>query len=215
MTVSEPRHSPSKMGPALIRVLKVGPLFWLAELMTSSRFVVHGDSMLPNIHREQYVLVRRLSPYRGGPNRGDVLVFQHHLKPGISFMKRVVGLPGDRVQVRQGQVFIDGRPLDEPYLKGGPGAPGTTEPEPSAGSAAEAEWTLHGDQYFVLGDNRVHSDDSRRFGPVDRESIIGIAWLRYWPPAAWGRLRSSRLLKKGVSVKLPCRWSQEHDDVRL
>ena len=172
------------------RVLKAGPLYWLAWLATSVRFVVHGDSMLPNFHREQYILVRRTGR-RGGPNRGDVVVFQHHLRPGISFMKRVVGLPGDRVQVLQSRVLIDGRPLDEPYLKGGPKTPGTAELGTSDGSSVDAEWSLQEDQYFVLGDNRMHSDDSRRFGPVELDSIVGTAWIRYWPPAAWGRLRSS------------------------
>ena len=195
MTVSEPKHSPSKIGPALSRLLKAGPLYLLAELVASSRFIVHGDSMLPNFDREQYVLVRRLSPRRGGPNRGDVVVFQHHLRPGINFMKRVVGLPGDRVQARRGQVLINGRPLDEPYLEGAPKAPEGAS-MPREGSSDGVEWTLHDGQYFVLGDNRIHSedsrpDDSRRFGPVDLDSMAGTAWLRYWPPAAWGRLHSS------------------------
>ena len=145
------------------RVLKAGPLYWLAWLATSVRFVVHGDSMLPNFRREQYVLVRRLGR-RKGPNRGDVVVFQHHLRPGVSFMKRVIGLPGDRVQVHNTRVFIDGVPLDEPYLKG-EGPPSGMATIRSSNRDSRLECTLHEGQYFVLGDNRTHSDDSGRFGP--------------------------------------------------
>ena len=176
-------------------LLKAGPLRWLADLLTSARYVVHGDSMIPSFHPEQYILVRRLG--RGkGPNRGDVVVFQHRLRPGITFVKRVVGLPGDRVIVRGSQVYIDGTRLYEPYLGEDAEAAGLGEIEPPEGPDSGAEWTLQEDQYFVLGDNRSHSrgsrpEDSRRFGPVELGSIIGAAWFRYWPPSAWGYLRPS------------------------
>ncbi|MCE2405677.1 MAG: signal peptidase I [Dehalococcoidia bacterium] len=169
---------------------------WLPRLATSVPFVVRGDSMLPNFDTDQYVLVRRLGRDRG-PNRGDVVVFRHHLRPGMTLLKRVVGLPGDRVQVRSGRVYVDGRVLDEPYLPSVPhpsdsgGTPDTTKP-----LDREVEWVLHEGQYFVLGDNRNPShpgrpDDSRRFGPVEVTAIVGAAWFRYWPPGAWGLLPSS------------------------
>ena len=164
----------------------------LASLAASSRFVVSGDSMLPNFDHDQYILVRRLDRVEG-PRRGDVVVFQHHLRPGISLLKRVVGLPGDRVRVTEGRVYVDGRLLEEPYLHGGTQAPAAAAPRSSGGAGPGTEWTLHEGQYFVLGDNRSHPhpDDSRRFGPVEMGSIVGAAWFRYWPPSAWGRLPSS------------------------
>ena len=187
MTHPEPRRNGSLFGPVLNVMFKAGPLYRLAELVTAARFVVHGDSMLPAFAREHYILVSRLAWRRAAPTRGDVLVLRHPLRPDWHFIKRVVGLPGEEVRVKEGTVLIDGLPLEEPYLSDAVGvahAAGTgSEPV-----SAEGEWTLLEGQYFVLGDNRTHSDDSRRFGPVDRESIIGKAWIRYWPPGTWGGL---------------------------
>jgi signal peptidase I len=182
------------MGPSLSTRFEDGPLYWLPWLP----FVVHGESMLPNLGPEQYVLVRRLGRGRG-PSRGDVVVFRHHLRPGMTLLKRVVGLPGDRVRVRRGRVYVDGRMLDEPYLpylNDRAATPDTPDLGSSRVPGDGVEWTLHEDQYFVLGDNRNPSpgsrpDDSRRFGPVELGSIIGAAWFRYWPPGAWGPLRPS------------------------
>ncbi len=181
------------MGPPLTRLLEGGPLYWLPWLAASVPFVVRGDSMCPNFAPDQYVLVRRLRRNKG-PGRGDVVVFRHHLRPGMDLLKRVVGLPGDRVRVRQGRVYVDGRMLEEPYLSSVPRpVEGAGTPDAPGRPDAEVEWALHDGQYFVLGDNRDPShpgrpDDSRRFGPVELTSIVGAAWFRYWPPGAWGPL---------------------------
>jgi signal peptidase I len=85
----------------------------------------------------------------------------------------VIGIPGDTVQVQDGQVLINGRVVDEPYLT------------PRPGETFEGKWDVPADSYFVMGDNRLHSSDSRSWGMLSREFIIGKAWVSYWPPKYW------------------------------
>jgi signal peptidase I len=131
--------------------------------------VVQGPSMQPNLHYNQRVIVEKLT-YRfiHGPRRGDVVVVEvaDEEEPLI---KRVVALSGETVEVRSGQVFVDGELLDEPWVvnQGGPYYAATLVPP------------LH---VFILGDNRGSSRDSRAFGPVSVDRIVGRAWLVYWPP---------------------------------
>lgn len=130
---------------------------------------VLGQSMEPNLHSTQRVVVEKIT-YRlvHGPRRGDVVVID---APDQSEMliKRVVGLPGETIELRNGQVYIDSEPLTEPWVVnpgGGSYGPLTIPP-------------LH---VFVMGDNRGASNDSRNFGPVAIEHIVGHAWFSYWPP---------------------------------
>ena len=130
---------------------------------------VLGQSMEPNLHSTQRVVVEKIT-YRfvHGPRRGNVVVID---APDQSEMliKRVVGLPGETIELRNGQVYIDGEPLTEPWIVnpgGGSYGPLTIPP-------------LH---VFVMGDNRGASNDSRSFGPVAIEHIVGHAWFSYWPP---------------------------------
>ena len=110
--------------------------------------------------------------WAGGPQRGDVVVF--HVDPDSDLLiKRVIGLPGDRVEIRSGQVIINGDLLDEPYIT-----------RPTYGDYGPVDVPpLH---IFVLGDNRGFSNDSRAFGALPLDSIIGRAWISYWPPGQWG-----------------------------
>lgn len=139
------------------------------------QFKIEGTSMAPTLADGEYILVNRLA-YRlfGEPRRGDIVVFESP-NPDKDYIKRVIGLPGQRVEVRNMEVFIDGQRLDEAYL-----APTTTTGESSV--------ILGPDEYFVMGDNRDNSQDSRAIGPVKAEKIIGKAWLIYWPPPAMGRV---------------------------
>ncbi len=152
----------------------------LLKLLTSQHYVVHGDSMKPGFEAGQYLLVSRRA-YRGAsPARGDVVIVRDPTpgKDEVSYLKRIVGLPGEEVTVKEGVVFINGQHLPEPYLRGAPAAFGLSE----------QTWVLGPSQYFVMGDNRVKSTDSREFGPVPRQRIVGKVWFRYWPPRAWGRI---------------------------
>ena len=132
--------------------------------------------MMPSLRPGDHVLVD-VSAYReAGPARGDILVFSIPRADGRSDIKRVIGLPGERVVMAEGVLFIDERQLAEPYLGG----------LPSSVGLGEWTWDLGAGEYLVLGDNRAHSTDSREFGPIGADRIVGRAWLRYWPLTAWG-----------------------------
>ncbi len=139
-------------------------------------FFVRGASMTPNFDNGQYLVVDEISYRLGEPQRGEVVVFRYPLDPSQYYIKRIVGLPGETVEIRDGQVIIynqaepQGKILDESnYLVAGVITWGKTKIE------------LGSDEYFVLGDNRSASSDSRQWGILNKENIIGRVWLRAWP----------------------------------
>ena len=187
--------------PAMRTFPKLGALYKLVELATAARFVVKGESMLPNFSRDQYMLVSRMAS-RQVFSRGDVVVHHHPRDWRRTYIKRIVGLPGEHVRVDEGRTFVDGRFLDEPYLMPDPGLPSYPAPRGNArmGNAqalplngdpglAPREWFLEDDQYFMMGDNRRNSEDSRSFGPLGKDLVVGKVWIRYWPRSAWGIIR--------------------------
>jgi signal peptidase I len=163
---------------------------------------VPSESMLPALEINDRILVERVTVRRSGPHRGDVVVLhppagadlntcgtQHTVDQACpeptsgesktNFVKRVVGEPGDRLSVRGGRVYIDGRALDEPYARLDDSCPTCN---------LEREITIPPDHYFMMGDNRGESADSREWGPAPADSIVGIVVLRYWPPRRIGTL---------------------------
>lgn len=134
------------------------------------RFRIESVSMQPNLWEGEYVIVDKVSYLLGAPQRGDIVVFEKPGQPDL--IKRVIGLPGETVEVRNGQTYIDGVPIGEPYLSQPPNytLPATTV-EPG--------------RYFVLGDNRNNSSDSHIWGPLPLKNIIGKAVASYWPPRYW------------------------------
>ena len=141
-------------------------------------YSVWGTSMAPSLHSGDRLLMSRRAYRRALPGRGDVVVVRDPRDPSEHYLKRVVGMPSEEVRLAEGMLFIDGRQLAEPYLGGLPASPGLSE----------AGWTLGEDQYFVMGDNRAHSTDSREFGPIALPDIIGKVRFRWWPLARWGRV---------------------------
>jgi len=150
-------------------------------------FQVEQQSMVPTVNPGEYVLIDKISPRFDDYRRGDIVVFQPPQgfgQGGVPFIKRVIGLPGDTVTLENGRVFVTpvgGSPvrLDEPYVVHGiDGATAPTLPRDASGTTS---WTIAPGTYFVMGDNRPDSQDSRFFGPVDRGLIVGRAWLRYFP----------------------------------
>jgi signal peptidase I len=137
---------------------------------------------------DQYVLVDKLSPRWAPYTRGDIVVFDPpetwSSGGGVPFIKRIIGIPGDRVVLRDGKVFVNDIQLDEPYIFKENGVPQTTDP--AAGGASE--WLVAPDQLLVMGDHRQDSADSRSFGPIEIRHVIGRAWLRYWPFDTFGIL---------------------------
>lgn len=198
--VPKPYPATGRLGPVIAAFLGFSPISMLANLITSVRFVVHGDSMQPNFAGSQYILVSRWAYWRDGLSRGDVVVLRHPRQRNRTYIKRVIGLPGEQVRVEGGRIAVDDRLLDETYLAGKvlTGQDGLLNqdshsddvPTMSRENTSEPawEWVLDEGQYIVLGDNRANSEDSRSFGPLGQELIVGKAWFRYWPRTDWGIL---------------------------
>lgn len=138
-------------------------------------FVVKGASMEPNFYDKEYLIIDELSYRLRVPERGEVIVFKYPEDPKEYFLKRVIGLPGERIKVAEGHITIyndqhpEGFEVDEKYLA------------PDLLTTGERVTELGAHEYFVLGDNRPNSHDSRRFGPVDQSLIVGRVWVRGWP----------------------------------
>lgn len=146
-------------------------IFAVVNALTG-RFRIEGPSMRPNLAEGQYLIINKIVYRLHPPQRGDIIVFNHPRNASRDLIKRVIALPGETVDVRQGQVYINDSPLEEPYVinKGN----------------YSVHFELGTDEFFVLGDNRPNSDDSHNWGALEKDKIVGKAWLTYWPPSAWG-----------------------------
>lgn len=133
--------------------------------------------MEPGLRSGERLIVRCLPPARD-PARGSLVVFEPPCSDPKHFVKRVIGLPGDLLKAEDGCLFLNGERQSETYLGGQPSIPGLDE---------RWELRLKADRYFLMGDNRFWSTDSRHYGPIHRESIWGRALLRLWPPGTLGR----------------------------
>ncbi|MGH2484541.1 MAG: signal peptidase I [Ktedonobacterales bacterium] len=154
----------------VLEVAVITLLLFVVVRAVVQNYRVEGPSMMPTLQNHQYILVDKLTYFFGSPHRGDVIVFEYPKDTSEDFVKRIVGVPGDTVQVaNNGQVSVNGVAINEPYVNdlGNPYGATTV--------------TLNPNQYFVLGDNRGDSSDSRAWGPVPRNDIIGRAELVYWP----------------------------------
>jgi signal peptidase I len=160
-------------------------VFILFGVFVVQPVVVEGTSMVPELHDGERLLVNKLVYYKiqsvswGHIQRGDIVVFWYPKEPDKSYVKRVIGLPGETVEVRNGQVIIDGVALDEDYLD--------LEHNQSLPSFPPKKVEEH--YYFVMGDNRDNSSDSRYWGLVPEKYIYGKAFFRYWKPSNMGFLQ--------------------------
>ena len=148
-------------------------LTWLIITFVGQRTRVSGHSMEATLHDGDNLIVYKLSYHFREPNRFEIILFPYRHKENTYYIKRIIGLPGETVQVKDGYVYINGEKLDENY---------GLEVMEDAGIAAEPI-ELGEDEYFVLGDNRNHSSDSRdpSVGILHRDELIGRAWVRIWP----------------------------------
>lgn len=182
----------SRVGKDIIEALVLAVVVFMLLQTTVRNFKVDGSSMDPTLKGGQYLLVNRLVYLRfdlerlskivpfwqtrnqspryaiHAPKRGEIIVFKFPLDPKKDFVKRVVGLPGDVVEMRDGRVIINRKVLEEPYLENKDGS--NRDPV-----------RLGKGEYFVLGDNRSHSNDSRSWGPVPEANLQGKVWMVYWP----------------------------------
>lgn len=202
------KGKPRSIARELIETVAIVLVVFLAVRFLVQNFVVEGDSMLPSLHNEQYLLVNKAAYFQydsnffgrlfnssapsdmhylfGGPSRGDIVVFEAPTEHK-DFIKRVIGLPGETVEVkpdpdptgRPGSpcgdcgVYINGERIDEPYIK--------QTPDYSYGPV-----TVSDGYVFVMGDNRRNSQDSHSFGPLNVNAIVGTAFVSYWPTDKWG-----------------------------
>jgi signal peptidase I len=155
-------------------------IFLVIYLFLMQPHQVNGQSMLPNFQDGEHVMTDKISYKFREPMRGEVVVF--HAPPaagcvegtGCDFIKRIIAVPGDKVTVHDNAIWINGQKLPEPYI------PDDFEILPGRATLNE-EIYLGPDEYFVSGDNRPHSSDSRFWGPITKDEIVGRVFLRYWP----------------------------------
>jgi signal peptidase I len=156
---------------ALTLILAI--IIFLLLHATVQSFVIYENCMEPNFHEGERLLVNKVVYHFTDPKRGDVIILHPPLDPEAVYIKRIIALPGDTVEVKGGAVYVNGTKLDEPYVKEPPSYtfPLTKVPE---------------NEYFVLGDNRNIANDSHKGWTVPRKNIIGKAWFSYWPSSEWG-----------------------------
>ncbi len=156
-------------------------IFLVVYLFLMQPHQVDGLSMYPNFHDKDYILTDKVSYRFGNPRRGDVIVFhapdraQCPKGTACDFIKRVIALPGETVEIRSGVYYVNSQKLPESYL------PADVFTKGARFLADNLPYTLKTDEYFVTGDNRAHSSDSRDWGPISKEEIVGRGFLRYFP----------------------------------
>jgi signal peptidase I len=216
---AENASRPKERGLGFVRELAETILLTLVIFLAVRALVVNfrveGDSMRPNLDNGQYLLVnkavyfhfdlnavRNLIPgqhHEGKdvvylfhpPERGDIIVLNPPVRTDKPYIKRVIALPGETVAIHDGKVFIDGKPLNEPYIAD---PPRYVFPGPFDGGGV---YTVPPDTVFVLGDNRNNSSDSHIFGPVSLDAVIGKAFFAYWPPHEAGLVPHERYNQSG------------------
>jgi len=169
----------------LLETILLSIFLFLGINAVTARVQVDGFSMYPTLDDRSYVLVNKTSYRTELPEYGDIIVFHYPLDPEQDFIKRVIGLPGDSIEVRDGKVFLNGKVLDEPYIAAPPRYVGL--------------WVVPKNRIFVLGDNRNDSSDSHSWGAVPVENLIGKAVAVYWPPSDWKMIEHIQF--KGFSDK--------------
>ena len=185
---SSPAAQVSKPSPIASRSFPVFSV-WLRDLIISlaiSAFIiiflyqpvkVEGTSMMPSLDDQERIFVNKFVYRLESIQRGDIVVFRYPRDPSKSFIKRVIGLAGGRIRIEAGQVFVNGEPLEEDYV-----------PRAYADERSYPEQVVPDNSYFVLGDHRTMSNDSRDFGPVAASYIYGKAVFGYWPMDKMGRV---------------------------
>lgn len=166
-------------------LLLAAAVFLVIYVFLFRPFQVNGNSMYPNFYDREYVLTNIIALHFEDPKIGDVIVFKSPTDPEKDFIKRVIGIPGDTILIREGDVYINGELLDEKaYLSP------SIETNPGAFIKENEEVVAKQDDFFVLGDNRSNSSDSREWGFVPKKSIIGKSFFIYWPPRSMGLIKN-------------------------
>ncbi len=179
----QPSGEPEEVGyrrfaKDILEVALISLFLFFSINAVSARIRVESVSMQPTLFAGNFVVVNKLTYQFGEPERGDIVVFEYPPDPEQDpYIKRVIGLPGEQVQIAGGKVTINGVQIQEPYLV--------------AETQQGGEWTVPDEALFVMGDNRRNSSDSRSWGVVPLENLIGKAVVVYWPPEKWELLSMS------------------------
>lgn len=166
-------------------------IFLVVYLLFMQPHQVNGQSMVPNFQSGEYVLTDKVSYRLRDPQQGEVIVFHAPEEAdcvkgtGCDFIKRVIATPGQSVSLENSTFYVDGLPLPESYI------PADFETLPGRFLKEVGQYTLGPDEYFVSGDNRPFSSDSRAWGPITKRDIVGRAFFRYWPVSAVGVIRKA------------------------
>jgi signal peptidase I len=163
------------MARELLETVVLSVVIFLLIRQVVQNYRIENHSMEPNFYEGQFVLVNKLAYRLGQPERGDVVVFHNPNNPNEDYIKRIIGLEGDTIEVHDQTVFINGQPLPEPFPHN----------EIPFGEVV-GPVTVGDEQLFVMGDNRPNSSDSRLIGPIGKDLVVGQAWLRIWPPNVFG-----------------------------
>ncbi|MEM7798289.1 MAG: signal peptidase I [Chloroflexota bacterium] len=145
-------------------------VIWFVKT-ASQNFRIEGASMEPTLQEGQYLIINKLAYFLDEPERGDIIVLHFPNDRSRDFIKRIIALPGDTIDINNGEVRVNGALIQEPYIKDPPGN--------------NQSWVVPEDSFFVMGDNRRNSSDSRTWSYLPEEDIIGKAWVVYWPPQEW------------------------------
>ena len=169
----------------MIFLISFALVFGFVRPVVAAPFYVGSESMDPTLHgckgcTNDRLLINKLAYDIKAPKRGDIALFDDQQGGEKTLIKRVVGIPGDELELRNGKLSVNGEPLQEPYVKNDPCKPGYPK------TCSFGLVTVPEDHYFMMGDNRTRSTDSRFFGPVPEDDIIGEALVRFWPPGRAG-----------------------------
>lgn len=183
-TESVAEEQPSKLKESIIELIEfiaiVAAVLVVLRFFVAEPHRVSGNSMIPNFHDGDYIITNKLAKNFSTFQRGEVIILHNPRNKDQVFIKRVVGLPGEKVEVLDGQVYINDQPISEAYL------PNQLQTPPGTFLSEGEEIVVPENQYFVMGDNRGGSSDSREWGTVMFELVIGQAWGRYWPIDKFG-----------------------------
>lgn len=180
----------SKIKNGLIELIEfiaiIGAILIVIRFFVAEPHKVSGSSMVPNFHDGDYIITNKLAMRFSPPERGEVVILQNPKNPDQVFIKRIIALPGEQINISGGQVYINNNPLSEPYLPSG------TSTQAGAFLVENEAIVIPDGQYFLMGDNRNGSSDSREWGLVRKELLIGQALFRYWPPQKFNLIKISQ-----------------------
>jgi signal peptidase I len=179
-------------------------IFFIIQTFVAQPYQVRQQSMQQTLEPGEYVLVDKLTPRWDDYSRGDIVVFEPPEGWSLDgdrtpFIKRVIGEPGDTIELVDGEVSVNGTVIDEPYVY----AESDGQQQPTEATGGQSRWVVPTGEVFVMGDHRGASADSRTFGPVPVSSVIGRAWLRYWPIDTFGLLESPAYPELAEGAALP------------